>query len=367
MIIGVPKEIKNNEKRVALTPEGAMELSNLGHTILVQKGSGEGSGFSDNQYLNAGAKIIKNAKEIFEDAEIIIKVKEPLKIERDMIKDNQIIFTFLHLAADKELTLDLLKKKIIAIAYETIQLENGFLPILAPMSAVAGKLSVQIAANYLETIYGGSGKLIGGLPGVEPAKVLIIGGGIAGANAAKVAIGMGAKVTIFDKDLNRMSYLSDILREAVIRYSSDMAIDELIPDTDILICSVYIPGNRAPHLISRRHLKMMKPGSVIVDISIDQGGCCGTSRPTTHSEPVFIENNIIHYCVSNMPGAVPQTSTKALTCASLPFIIDIVNSGIVEAAKKNQAIKRGINIWEGKITNRGVAQAHNLEFSELPF
>lgn len=368
MRIGIPKEIKDHEKRVALTPSGARELVSQGHQVLVEETAGEGSGFSDEEYQRAGAQIVPVAEEVYEAADMIVKVKEPLSQEVPLLCPGQIVFAYLHLAADRKLTLSLMEKEIVGLAYETVELADGTLPLLAPMSAIAGKLSVQAGATYLEDVHGGRGVLLGGVPGVEPALVLILGGGTVGTNAAKIALGMGAQVVVLEKSFARMSYLSDIFQDRVVtRTSSVSTLDEILPTVDLVIGAVLVAGARTPRLIRRSHLKQMKKGSVIVDVSIDQGGCCETSRPTTYSSPAFIEEGVVHYCVANMPGAVPHTSTKALANATLPYILRVANQGIEKAAQMDPALREGINLYYGKVTHKGVAEAHNLEVSPLPF
>lgn len=317
MIIGIPKEIKLDEKRVALAPAGVKAFIDSGHEVLVQRDAGEGSGFTDLEYINSGAKTIDSAKELYKNAEMIIKVKEPVVEEYKYIKNGQIIFTFFHFASSKQLTQAMLGKRIIGIAYETVQDLNGDLPILAPMSEIAGKIAGQVAAHYLSAINGGSGRLIGGIPGVEPAKILIIGGGNAGTCAAKVCAGMGGSVEMFDTSLKRLRYLDDILpRNVKLLYFSNYELLKVIKDADVLIGTVYIPGARTPKIITKDMIKILKPKTIMIDISIDQGGCFETSRATTHSNPIYIENDIIHYCVTNVPSAFPKTSTIALTNAT---------------------------------------------------
>lgn len=368
MQIGIPKEIKDHEKRVALTPQGVRELVSQGHKVVVQKTAGEGSGFSDEEYQRAGAQIVPLAEDVYEAADMVVKVKEPLSQEVPLLRPGQILFTYLHLAADRKLTLSLMEKEIVGLAYETVELADGSLPLLAPMSAIAGKLSVQAGATYLEDVHGGRGVLLGGVPGVESANVLILGGGIVGTNAAKIALGMGAQVVVLEKSFPRMSYLCDILGDRVVtRISSASTLEEILPTADLVIGAVLVTGARTPRLITRSHLKQMKKGSVIVDVSIDQGGCCETSRPTTYSNPAFIEEGVVHYCVANMPGAVPHTSTQALANATLPYILKVADQGIEKAAQTDPALRKGINLYYGKVTHKGVAEAHNLELSSLPF
>ncbi len=362
MIIGVPKEIKNNEYRVGLIPAGVKRLVEQGHTVYVEKDAGIGSGISNEEYEKAGAKILNSAKEIYEKVEMIIKVKEPLPQEYPLIKENQILFTYFHFASSKELTDAMLKSGAICIAYETIETSDKKLPLLIPMSEIAGRLSVQEGAKYLEKPFGGRGVLLGGVPGVKPAKVAIIGGGVVGSNAAQIASGFLADVYIFDINLERLRYLSHILPKNVkTLYSDHYTLMNVLKEADLVIGAVLIPGAKAPKLITREMLKVMKPNSVIVDVAIDQGGCCETSKPTTHSEPTFVVDNVVHYCVANMPGAVPRTSTFALNNATIPYAIEIANKGI-NACKEREDIKKGLNIYKGKITYKHVAEAFDYEY-----
>jgi alanine dehydrogenase len=360
MIIGVPKEIKIQEYRVGLTPEGVDALSRQGHTIYVETQAGAGSGFSDDAYKNAGASILATAKEIYEIAEMIVKVKEPLAVEYPLIKSGQILFTYFHFAASKELTDAMMKSHAVCIAYETVELPDGSLPLLVPMSEVAGRMAVNVGAYYLGKPFGGKGKLLGGVPGVKPAEVLIIGGGIVGTQAAKMAAGLGANVTIMDTNLTRLRYLSDVMPANVVtQYSTVLAIREKLPHTDLVIGAVLLHGAKAPHLIKKEDLKTMEAGSVVVDVAVDQGGCIETCRPTTHENPVYVEENVLHYCVANMPGAVPQTSTRALTQATLPYAMSIANKGWEKACAENPALAKGLNIRAGKILHKGVSEAFN--------
>ncbi|MDO8339554.1 MAG: alanine dehydrogenase [Candidatus Burarchaeum sp.] len=360
MIIGVPKEIKDNENRVALTPSGASELKRSGHTVLVQKDAGAGSGFADAHYLKAGAQIIDSPAEIFEKAEMILKVKEPQPPELKMLREGQILFTYLHLAAEKAVTDALLERKVTGIAYETVS-ENGFLPLLAPMSEVAGRMSCLVAGYYLQKPHGGKGVLMSGVPGTKPAKVLIVGGGFVGMNAATVAYGMGADVTILEKGIPRIRVLKDLLPKATILVSNHAVLEDEIKTADAVIGAVLVPGAKAPKLITKEMVASMQPGSVIVDVAIDQGGCTETSRPTTHSKPVYTENGVIHYCVTNMPGAYPRTSTIALTNATLPYALLLAKSGTA-AIKTNVPLKLGLNTYKGKLTCEGVAEAFGMEY-----
>lgn len=360
MIIGVPKEIKIQEYRVGLTPEGVDAISRQGHTIYVESNAGAGSGFSDEAYKNAGATILATAKEVYDIAEMIVKVKEPLAVEYPLIKAGQILFTYFHFAASKELTDAMMKSHAVCIAYETVELPDGSLPLLVPMSEVAGRMAINVGAYYLGKPFGGKGKLLGGVPGVKPAEVLIIGGGIVGTQAAKMAAGLGANVTIMDTNLTRLRYLSDVMPANVVtQYSTVLAIREKLPHTDLVIGAVLLHGAKAPHLIKKEDLKTMEAGSVVVDVAVDQGGCIETCRPTTHENPVYVEENVLHYCVANMPGAVPQTSTRALTQATLPYAISIANKGWEKACAENPALAKGLNIRAGKILHKGVSEAFN--------
>jgi len=360
MKIGVPKEIKVQEYRVGLTPEGVDALSKQGHQIYLESTAGEGSGFSDDAYKTAGATILDTAQQVYEIADMIIKVKEPLAAEYPLIKSGQILFTYFHFAASKELTEAMIKSNSVCIAYETVELSDGSLPLLIPMSEVAGRMAINVGAYYLGKPFGGKGKLLGGVPGVKPAEVLIIGGGIVGTQAAKMAAGLGANVTIMDTNLTRLRYLSDVMPANVVtQYSTVMAIREKLPTTDLVIGAVLLPGARAPHLIKESDLKTMEAGSVIVDVAVDQGGCIETCHPTTHENPVFMVDNVLHYCVANMPGASPQTSTRGLTQATLPYALLIANKGWEKACADNSALEKGLNICAGKILNKGVLEAFN--------
>ncbi|VVC02943.1 Alanine dehydrogenase [Candidatus Burarchaeum australiense] len=360
MIIGVPKEIKDNENRVALTPAGAAELKRSGHGVLVQKNAGAGSGFSDEQYAKAGAQLIESAAEVFEKAQMIIKVKEPQAPELKLLKEGQILFTYLHLAAEKEVTKGLLDSKVTGIAYETVA-EGNFLPLLAPMSEVAGRMSSLIAAYYLQKPQGGKGVLMPGVPGTKPAKVLVLGGGFVGTNAATVAYGMGADVTILERSIPRIRVLKDLMPKATVLVSSHSLIEEELRTTDAMIGAVLVPGAKAPKLVTKEIVASMEPGSVIVDVAIDQGGCSETSRPTSHSKPIFVESGVTHYCVTNMPGAYPRTSTMALTNATLPYALLLAKGG-VGALKENVPLKLGLNTYKGKLTCKGVADAFAITY-----
>lgn len=365
MIIAVPKEIKEKEFRVGIVPAGVKALTSSGHSLLIEKGAGLGSGIPDSEYIKAGATIVKTAEELYGAAEMIMKVKEPLPEEYPLLKKNLIMYTYLHLAPLPELTDVLLKKGVTGIAYETVKLESGYLPLLAPMSEVAGRMSVQVGAHFLEKEEGGRGILLGGVPGVENGHVTIIGGGTVGSNAARVASALGANVTLLDADLHRLAYIDDLFAGRINTLISNAHnIEEELKAADLIIGAVLIPGASAPKLVTKDMLSFMKKGAVIVDVAIDQGGCFETSRPTTHSNPVFEVDGITHYCVANMPGAVPRTSTFALTNATLPFALEIANKGLKKAAIDNAAIMGGINTLGGKLTNREVAKAQGKKWEE---
>ena len=366
MIIGVPKEIKANENRVALVPAGADALVNAGHTVLIERGAGLGSGFDDEAYERAGATVVDSAEEVWARAEMIVKVKEPIEPEWPRMREGQVIFTFFHFAASEALTRAVVDSGAIAIAYETVQLPSGELPLLTPMSEVAGRLAVQQGAKYLERYFGGRGVLLGGVPGVEPARVVIIGGGVVGTNAAKMAAGLGADVVVLDVSLNRLRYLSDVLpRNVKLVYSNRHNILAQLEHADLLIGAVLLPGKKAPNLVRREDLARMKEGAVIVDVAVDQGGCVETIRPTTHEDPIYVVDGVIHYGVANMPGAVPRTSTLALTNATLPYALTLAGKGWREACRGDRALALGINVVEGKITYPGVAEAFGLPYTPV--
>lgn len=366
MIIGVPKEIKNNENRVALTPAGAYELVKQGHTVYIQTKAGEGSGFSDAEYKEVGAKITRNIASTYKKAEMVMKVKEPIKEEYALIKEGQLVFTYFHFASYKPLTTAMIKSKAICLAYETVELPNRTLPLLVPMSEVAGRMAIQEGAKYLEKPAKGRGVLLGGVPGVAPGKVLILGGGIVGTQAAKMAAGLGANVTILDINLDRLRQLSDILPANVTTlYSNTYNIKRLIKNHDLIVGAVLIPGAKAPNLISRKMLKDMRPGTVLVDVAVDQGGCIETCKPTTHNDPTYVIDDIVHYCVANMPGAVPYTSTIALTNATLPYALQLANKGWKKACNDNGSLKLGLNIINGKVVYKGVADAFKLKLHDV--
>jgi alanine dehydrogenase len=361
MIIGVPKEIKEQEQRIALVPSAAELLTKRGHTVLVEKNGGVGSGYPDEEYRKAGAEIVDLAKDVFARADMIVKVKEPLPAEFPLLRKGQILFTYLHLAASKPLTAALLKSGVTAIAYETIQVGNR-LPLLEPMSEIAGRMSAVMGAYFLTKHSGGSGVLLGGVPGVLPGRVVVIGGGTAGVNAARMATGLGADVTILEVDLERMRFLDVTMGSAHTLYSSESHLRELMPNVDLLIGAVLVPGAKAPKLITRAMLKAMKAGSVLVDIAIDQGGCAETSRPTTHLQPTYVEEGVTHYCVANMPAAYARTATQALTNITYRYVELLADLGLDEACKKQPALIGGINTRDGKLTCRAVAEAHGLKY-----
>lgn len=364
MIIGVPKEIKTNENRVGLTPMNAASLIGYGHTVYVETKAGSGSGFSDEDYKEVGAKILKTPKEVYKIADMIIKVKEPIKPEYSLIKKDQILFTYFHFAASKELTDAIIASGAVAIAYETVQKADRSLPLLKPMSEVAGRMSVQEGAKYLEKVMGGRGILLGGVPGVEPAKVVILGGGIVGSNAAKIAAGMGADVTIMDVNIDQLRYLDDVMPKNVRTVmSNSYNIRKAVKEADLVVGAVLLPGAKAPRLVSKKMLKEMKQGAVVVDVAVDQGGCIETCKPTTHENPTFVIDGVVHYCVANMPGAVPFTSTIALNNATLPYALQIANKGWVKACTDNNELKLGLNVVQGKVTYKSVSEAFKLSYT----
>lgn len=366
MIIGVPKEIKTHENRVALLPGGVTKMKRNGHDILIEKGAGEGSGFLDEQYKEAGAEIIDDVDKLWDRAEMIMKVKEPIEVEYDRMKEGQIIFTYFHFAASRELTEAVQESGAVAIAYETVEKEDGSLPLLIPMSEVAGRMATQEGAKYLEKPEGGLGILLGGIPGVKPANVLVIGGGIVGVNAAKIAAGMGANTTIMDISMPRLRHLDDIMsRNVDTMFSSEANIRQMLPDVDMVIGAVLIPGAKAPSLITRDMLADMQKGSILVDVAIDQGGCFETSKPTTHDNPIYEVDDIVHYCVANMPGAVPRTSTLGLTNVTLPYAVDIANKGWEKALKDDKELLKGLNVVDGDIVYKEVAEAFNMDYTPV--
>ncbi len=366
MIIGVPKEIKEQEYRVAMLPSGAYQLVKRGHQVVVERGAGAGTGYPDEQYETAGAKMVDSHAEVFAQAELIVKVKEPLPSECPLLRPGQLLFTYLHLAASKPLTEALVKSGVTGIAYETVEV-NRRLPLLEPMSEIAGRMSILVGGYFLAKHFGGSGTLLGGVPGVLPGKVVVIGGGASGVNAARMAQGLGADVTILEVDLERMRFLDITLHTAHTLYSNETHLMELMPNIDLLIGAVLVPGAKAPKLISREMLRRMRPGSVLVDIAIDQGGCAETSRATTHHDPVYVEEGVTHYCVANMPGAYARTATQALTNVTHRYVELLADLGLADACQKQPALIGGINVMNGLVTHKAVADAHGLKFSEPQF
>ena len=366
MIIGLPKEIKDNEYRVGLTPAGVRALKDAGHDIRVEAGAGAGSGFEDSVYERAGGTLVASADDVWASAEMIVKVKEPVAPEYPRMREGQLLFTYLHLAPDRPLTQELLNRKVTGIAYETITDRRGSLPLLTPMSEVAGRMAIQVGSHYLEKMSGGRGILIGGVPGVPAARVVIIGGGVVGTEAAKIAVGMGAQVTIIDKDLDRLRELDDIFLSKVSTLaSSAYMIHDAISQADLIVGAVLVPGAAAPKLVTREMLKDVPNGAVIVDVAVDQGGCIETSRPTTHSNPTYYVEGVLHYCVANMPGAVPRTSTFALTNATLPYALKLANKGFLEAIANDAGLKQGVNTYAGQCTYEAVAMAQGIPYSPL--
>lgn len=366
MVIGVPKEIKNNENRVALTPAGTQELVKRGNAVYVQNTAGVGSGFSDDEYIKAGAKMVPQAAEVFGLAEMIMKVKEPVEPEYKLIKKDQLVFTYFHFASYEPLAKAMIQSGAVCLAYETVERLDGSLPLLIPMSEVAGRMSIQEGAKYLEKPLKGRGILLGGVPGVKPAKVLILGGGVVGTNAAKIAAGMGADVIIMDLNINRLRYLDDVMPKNVHTIvSNEYTIRELIKECDLIVGGVLVPGAKAPKLITRDMLKTMRPGTVLVDVAVDQGGCIETCRPTTHEDPTFIIDDVVHYCVANMPGAVPYTSTLALTNATLPYAIRLASQGWKRACQESMELRNGLNVIQGEVVYKAVADAFSLPYSDV--
>jgi len=366
MIIGVPIEIKNNENRVALTPAGAKELIKRGHTVHVQTAAGNGSGFFDEEYINAGAYILPTIEDVYGISEMIMKVKEPIESEYKLIKKDQLVFTYFHFASGEALTHAMIDNESVCLAYETVEKGDRSLPLLVPMSEVAGRMSIQEGAKYLEKPMGGRGILLGGVPGVRPAKVLILGGGVVGTNAAKMAAGMGADVTIMDISVPRLRYLDDVMPANVNTFmSNEYNIRELLSSHDLIVGAVLIPGAKAPHLITKGMLKDMRPGTVVVDVAVDQGGCIETCKPTTHENPTYVVDDILHYCVANMPGAVPYTSTLALTNVTLPYAIQLANKGWKTACRDNKELEHGLNVVQGKVCYKGVSDAFGLEYTPV--
>ncbi len=366
MIIGLPKEIKDNESRVGLTPAGVKTLSDFGHTVLIEKSAGNGSGITDDEFRAAGGQIVDSADEVWRRGDMVVKVKEPVGPEYQRMREGQLLFTYLHLAPDPKLTQAMLASKITGVAYETITNDEGHLPLLTPMSEVAGRMAVQVGAHYLQKPEGGRGVLMGGVPGVLPAKTVIIGGGVVGINSIKMAVGLGANVTVLDKNLERLRYLDDIFGAQIkTLMSNDYNVQESIANADLVVGAVLIPGASAPHLVKRDMLKTMHKGAVIVDVAVDQGGCIETTHPTTHSNPTYYVDDVLHYCVANMPGAVPRTSTFALTNATLPFAVTLANKGFKDAIAKDKHLKAGVNTYAGHITYEAVAESQNLPFKSI--
>lgn len=366
MIVGVPQEIKNHEYRIAMVPAGVRDLVESGHRVLVERSAGEGSGISDEEYQRVGAEIKESAQAVFEEAEMIVKVKEPLPPEYGLMREGQILFTYLHLAPALELTKALLTQKVIGIAYETVELADGSLPLLTPMSEIAGRLSIQVGAYYLQKENGGSGVLLGGVPGVKAGAVTIIGGGVVGTNTAQMALGLGANVTILDINVNRLRYLSEVLHgNFTTLVANSITIENSVINADLVVGAVLAPGARAPCLVTRDMLARMRKGSVIVDVAVDQGGCCETTKPTTHADPVFTVDGVVHYCVANMPGAVSRTSTFALTNVTLPYVLKLADLGYAEAIRTDAALRKGLNVFKGKLVYEPVAESLGLECSPL--
>jgi alanine dehydrogenase len=366
MLVGVPKEVKDHEFRVSVTPSGVREYARRGHQVLVQRGAGEGSGFTDPEYAAVGAELVDTAEEVFARSGMIVKVKEPVPSEFALLQPGQLLFTYLHLAADEALTRTLMRNGVKAVAYETVQLENGMLPLLTPMSEVAGRMSVQVGAHHLEKAYGGNGTLLGGIPGVPGAHVAIVGGGVVGANAAQIALGMGANVTVVDKSLDRLRELDTMLHGRINTLASNTEnLSAAIAQADLAIGAVLLPGAKAPRIVSEEMVASMRPGSVVVDVAIDQGGCIATARPTTHSAPTYVEHGVVHYCVTNMPGAVPRTSTIGLANATLPYGLLLADLGLEGAVAVDPELALGVNVLHGQITHPGVAEAFGLEYTPL--
>jgi len=366
VIVGVPREVKDRENRVSTTPAGVREYVAQGHTVLVESGAGLGSGFTDAEYVASGAELISTHESVFGQAAMIVKVKEPVAAEYDLLREQQILFTYLHLAADEPLTRALIERRVQAVAYETVQAPDGPLPLLQPMSEVAGRMSVQVGAHYLERTHGGRGTLLGGVPGVPPADVVIIGGGIVGTNAAQIALGMGANVTILDMNVERLRFLDQVLHGRIHTLASNSHnVAESVRRADLVIGSVLIPGKRAPKLVTREMVETMQPGAVLVDVAIDQGGCFETSKPTSHSDPVYDVDGVVHYCVTNMPGAVPRTSTLALSNVTLPFGLALAGKGLVRAVSEDPSLAKGVNVIAGQVTYAGVAEAFGLPYQPL--
>ncbi|MBV8586738.1 MAG: alanine dehydrogenase [Verrucomicrobia bacterium] len=364
MKIGVPKEIKEQEYRVALLPSVVYQLARLGHEVHVERSAGEGAGYPDSEYVDAGAKLVSDHDQVFETADLIVKVKEPLPSEYSLLREGQILFTYLHLAANRELTLALMRSGVTAIAYETVEV-NRRLPLLEPMSEIAGRMSIIVGGYFLAKHSGGKGVLLGGVPGVLPGNIVVIGGGTSGVNATRMGTGLGADVTILEVDVERMRFLDITMHTAHTLYSNEAHLLEILPRTDLLIGAVLVPGARAPRLITRKMLRLMKPGSVLVDIAVDQGGCCETSRPTTHHDPIYVEEGVTHYCVANMPGAYARTATQALTNVTARYVEFLAEDHLAETLAKHPALAGGVNVSTGKVRNHAVAEAHGLEYEPL--
>jgi alanine dehydrogenase len=365
MIIGLPREVKDNEYRVAVTPGGVRQLTEAGNPVVVESGAGEGSGFSDDEYGGAGARVVPKVREVW-GADLVVKVKEPQPSEYELMRPGVVLFTFLHLAAEKELTMEMMRRQVTGIAYETVEQADGSLPLLLPMSEVAGRMAVQVGARYLQRTEGGRGKLLGGVPGVRPADVTIIGAGVVGTNAAQMALGMGANVIILDIDAARLRYMDQVFHGRLTTLSANpVNTAESVIRADLLIGAVLVKGARAPCLVTRDMIRDMEPGSVVVDVAVDQGGCIETTRPCTHSDPVIIVDGVLHYGVTNMPGAVPRTSTYALSNATLPYLVQMAEEGVLMAVQKNPSLARGVNVYDGKITYKAVADAFDLEYTPL--
>ena len=366
MIIGVPKEIKDYEYRVSLTPDGARVLLQAGHRVVVEPSAGQGSGFSDDAYRQAGVQVAGSKAEVFQQADLIVKVKEPQLSECALFRPGQVLFTYLHLASLPDLTKALVAADITAIAYETVEARDHSLPMLRPMSEIAGRLAVQIGAHYLGTVQGGRGLLLAGVPGVPPAHVVVLGAGVVGTSAVRIAVGMGAQVTVINLDLDRLRFLDDLYGGRIATCAAtESAIERAVVEADLVIGAVLVPGARAPKVVSRALVKKMKPGSVIVDVAVDQGGCCETTRPTTHSDPVYVVDGVLHYCVTNMPGIVPHTSTLALTNTTLPYIVRLASEGVEKAIRSDPGLAKGVNVMNGRITCQGVADAYGLRFTPV--
>jgi len=366
VIVGIPKEVKDNEYRVAATPEGVRELVDAGHTVLIEEGAGLGSGLPEDRYKRAGAQFVSSAEDVWRGSNMILKVKEPQPPEYGLMQEGQILFTYLHLAANRELTEELIRRGVEAVAYETVQLDDGRLPLLAPMSEIAGRMAPHVVAHLLEKEYGGRGVLMGGVSGVRPARVLVLGAGMAGANAAWIAAGMEAEVLVLDKNLDKLRFIDQIQKGRIVTLMSDrLTLEQRVREADAVIGSVLLPGAKAPVIVSEEMVASMRPGSVIVDIAIDQGGCVATSHMTTHSDPTYVVHDVVHYAVGNMPGAVPNTSTYALTNVTLPYALDVAARGLEESVRADRTLAGGVNVYAGSVTNEGVAAAHGMEFSAL--